>query len=145
MPCKLGDWSYAVTDTKLARETKSGTILQLYLYSDRAARVQGEPPENMHVVPPWTEFKPQTYRVDDYSAYYWLVRDWLEKADADDDATHGMEFLYSLNRLNVATSRARYVSVLMGSPAPFAPECRTPRQMRLANGSCRYRELAGVV
>ena len=62
-----------------------------------------------------------------------------------EDAPHGMEFLYSLNRLNVATSRARCVSVLVGSPALFAPECRTPRQMRLANGFCRYRELAWEV
>ena len=62
-----------------------------------------------------------------------------------EDAPHGMEFLYSLNRLNVATSRARCVSVLVGSPALFAPECRTPRRMRLANGFCLYRELAGVV
>ena len=62
-----------------------------------------------------------------------------------EDAPHGMEFLYSLNRLNVATSRARCVSVLVGSPALFAPECRTPRQMRLANGFCRYLEMAEVV
>ena len=34
VPSNLGDWSYEVIDTKLARETKSGTILQLSLYSD---------------------------------------------------------------------------------------------------------------
>ena len=43
------------------------------------------------------------------------------------DAPHGMEFLYSLNRLNVATSRARCVCVLVGSPELFAPECQTPK------------------
>ena len=59
-----------------------------------------------------------------------------------EEAPHGMEFLYSLNRLNVATSRARCVCVLVGSPDLFAPECRTPRQMQLANAFCRYRELA---
>ena len=61
------------------------------------------------------------------------------------DAPHGMEFLYSLNRLNVATSRARAVSILVGAPALFEPECRTPRQMQLANAFCRYRELAEVL
>ena len=61
------------------------------------------------------------------------------------DAPHGMEFLYSLNRLNVATSRARAVSILVGAPALFEPECRTPRQMQLANAFCRYRELAEVI
>ena len=43
-----------------------------------------------------------------------------------EDAPHGMEFLYSLNRLNVATSRARCVCVLVGSPELLSPECRTP-------------------
>ena len=59
-----------------------------------------------------------------------------------EDAPHGMEFLYSLNRLNVATSRARCICVLIGSPELFSPECRTPRQMQLANALCLYRELA---
>jgi len=61
------------------------------------------------------------------------------------DAPRGMEFLYSLNRLNVATSRAMCICVLVGSPAIFEPECRTPRQMELANGFCRYFELAQVL
>jgi uncharacterized protein len=58
------------------------------------------------------------------------------------DAPRGMEFLYSLNRLNVATSRAMCLCVLVGSPALFEPECRTPDQMRMANAFCRYLELA---
>lgn len=49
------------------------------------------------------------------------------------DAPRGMEFLYSLNRLNVATFRAKCLCILVGSPALFAPECKTPRQMELAN------------
>jgi uncharacterized protein len=61
------------------------------------------------------------------------------------DAPRGMEFLYSLNRLNVATSRARCVCVLVGSPLLFEPECQTPRQMEMANAFCRYLELAQVV
>jgi superfamily I DNA and/or RNA helicase len=35
------------------------------------------------------------------------------------DAPRGMEFLYSLNRLNVATSRAKCICILVGSPALF--------------------------
>jgi uncharacterized protein len=61
------------------------------------------------------------------------------------DAPRGMNFLYSLNRLNVATSRARCLSVLVGSPALFEPECRTPEQMRMANAFCRYLEMATAV
>lgn len=57
------------------------------------------------------------------------------------DAPRGMEFLYSLNRLNVAASRAKCVSILVGSPQVFEADCRTPRQMQLANAFCRYLEL----
>jgi uncharacterized protein len=53
-----------------------------------------------------------------------------------------MEFLYSLNRFNVATSRARCACIVVGSPLLFEPECQTPRQMQLANACCRYLELA---
>jgi uncharacterized protein len=59
-----------------------------------------------------------------------------------EEAPRGMEFLYSLNRLNVATSRALCACVLVASPRLFEPECRTPHQMRLANALCRYAELA---
>ncbi|HET6175885.1 MAG TPA: TM0106 family RecB-like putative nuclease [Candidatus Sulfotelmatobacter sp.] len=62
-----------------------------------------------------------------------------------EDAPRGMEFLYSLNRLNVATSRAMSNVILVGSPRLFEPECRNPRQMKLANALCRYLELAKVV
>jgi uncharacterized protein len=58
------------------------------------------------------------------------------------DAPRGMEFLYSLNRLNVATSRAKCVSILVGSPQIFEAECRTPRQIQLANAFCRFFEIA---
>jgi uncharacterized protein len=61
-----------------------------------------------------------------------------------EDAPRGMEFLYSLNRLNVATSRARCACILVASPRLFAPDCRTPRQMRLANALARFRELSAV-
>lgn len=62
-----------------------------------------------------------------------------------EDAPRGMEFLYSLNRLNVATSRARCAVFIVASPRLFEPECRTPRQMRLANALCRYVEVASVL
>ena len=59
-----------------------------------------------------------------------------------EDAPHGMEFLYSLNRFNVATSRARCACILVASPGLFEPDCKSPHQMKLANVLCRYRELA---
>jgi uncharacterized protein len=59
-----------------------------------------------------------------------------------EDVPRGMEFFYSPNRINVATSRARCACILVGSPRIFAPECRTPRQMKLANAFCRFWEAA---
>ncbi len=62
-----------------------------------------------------------------------------------EDAPRGMEFLYSLNRLNVATSRAMSNVILVGSPKLWEPECKSPRQMQLANALCRYLELANTM
>jgi uncharacterized protein len=63
-------------------------------------------------------------------------------ASSADDAPRGMGFLYRLNRLNVATSRARCAAILVASPRLLEPECRTPPQMQLANALCRFRERA---
>jgi uncharacterized protein len=53
-----------------------------------------------------------------------------------------MEFLYNLNRLNVAVSRAKALFILMASPRLFEPDCKSPAQMKLANALCRLREMA---
>jgi hypothetical protein len=58
------------------------------------------------------------------------------------DAPRGMEFLYSLNRINVATSRAKCLCILVASPSVFEAQCRTPRQMKLVNAFRRYLEMA---
>ena len=62
-----------------------------------------------------------------------------------EDAPRGMNFLYNANRLNVATSRAQGVCILVGSPKLFEPNCKSPKQMQLANGFCRYLEMAEVL
>src|SRR5664280_1418783 len=62
-----------------------------------------------------------------------------------EDAPRGMEFLYDLNRLNVATSRARCACIVVASPRLLEPECKTPKQMRLANVMCRYLESVGTI
>jgi predicted RecB family nuclease len=61
-----------------------------------------------------------------------------------EQAPRGMEFLYSLNRLNVATSRARCLAVVVANPALVRVRARTPRQMQLANALCRFLELAAL-
>jgi uncharacterized protein len=53
-----------------------------------------------------------------------------------DEMPRNLEFLFSLNRLNVAISRARALAVLVCSPELFRVRCRTPQQMRLVNALC---------
>jgi uncharacterized protein len=79
----LGSWSYEVYDCKLAVETKSGTILQLSLYSELVAAVQGISPESMYVVPPGDEFEAERHRVLDFAAYYRYVKARLERTVKD--------------------------------------------------------------
>jgi predicted RecB family nuclease len=78
-PSALGAWSYEVIDTKLARETKGATVLQLSLYADLVAAVQGRMPEHLYVVTPGSGFAPERYRTADFSAYYRRVKAGLEQ------------------------------------------------------------------
>ena len=63
-------------------------------------------------------------------------------SSSPEDAPRGMEFLYNPNRFNVATSRAKALCVLVGSPELLEPACKTPKQMQMANGFCRFSEMA---
>ena len=78
VPSDLGTWSYEVIDTKLARETKGGTVLQLCLYADLVEAVQGKRPEFSYVVAPWSDYVPQRFRMDDYAAFFRHARRTLE-------------------------------------------------------------------
>src|SRR3989475_11694889 len=67
-PSKRWKWSYEVVDTKLARETKATTILQLSLYSELLAKIQGTVPEFLWVVPPGEGFAVEKYLVSEYAS-----------------------------------------------------------------------------
>lgn len=83
-PSGLGTWSYEVIDTKLARETKGNTVLQICLYSDLLADAQNLAPEFAYVVTPGSGFKQQVFRYLDYAAYYRRVRNGLVRAIEND-------------------------------------------------------------
>jgi predicted RecB family nuclease len=87
----LGDWSYEVIDTKLASETKGGTILQLCLYAEFIQKIQGFTPERVYVVPPTEYFEEQVYRTNDYLAYFRKVKRRLE----DDVASRDFKDVYA--------------------------------------------------
>jgi predicted RecB family nuclease len=85
-PSAFGAWSYEVTDTKLARETKGNAVLQLCLYSNLLATTQNLTPAFAYVVTPETGFAPEPYRLADYAAYYRHVRRSLEVAVVSEPA-----------------------------------------------------------
>ena len=72
-PSNFGDWSYEVQDSKLARETKAGTLLQLSAYSYLLGELQGLQPGYMHVISPGRDWVADSHRVNDYAAYFRLL------------------------------------------------------------------------
>lgn len=84
-PSNLGDWSYEVLDTKLATETRAGTILQIALYSEKIGEIQGIMPEKMWVETPEGKID---YRVDDYIYYVRLAKKRLIEGIQNDYETY---------------------------------------------------------
>lgn len=57
-------------------------------------------------------------------------------ASSAEETTRGMEFLFSLNRINVAVSRAKGLALVFGAPRLREARCETIEQMRLVNSIC---------
>ncbi len=77
-PSDLGEWSYEVVDTKLARRVKPAMLLQLCSYSEQVARLQGSPPEQVHVQ--LGDGTRASFRLRDLSAYFRTVKARFEEA-----------------------------------------------------------------
>jgi predicted RecB family nuclease len=75
-PSGLGAWSYEVVDTKLKRKPDPKHVLQLCLYSDLLAKVQGVAPEEAHLqLGDGSRF---TVRLSEVSSYSRHARRMLE-------------------------------------------------------------------
>ena len=57
-------------------------------------------------------------------------------------APRGLDFLFDLNRLNVAVSRAQGAVFVVCSPRLLPPSCKTPEQVAMASAMCRLVELS---
>lgn len=77
---KFGDYLYEVIDTKLAQNTKAGTVIQLCLYTYLLGDLQQSLPRKMHVVKPGDDFPTDTYNYTDFRAYFELVKHQLDTA-----------------------------------------------------------------
>ena len=85
-PSEIGDWSYEVVDTKLARKAKTQALLQTTLYSELLARLQGTAPESMHLV--LGDGRRESFRVHAYTAYLHEAKQRLQEAIATRPATY---------------------------------------------------------
>jgi uncharacterized protein len=63
-------------------------------------------------------------------------------ASSGDNVSRGVDFLFSPNRLNVALSRARCLSVIFCSPALLDVVCNDIEKMKMVNRVCWARQYA---
>jgi uncharacterized protein len=61
-------------------------------------------------------------------------------ASSAEETPRGMDFLFSLNRINVAVSRAKGLALVFAAPRLREAKCETVEQMRLVNTLCALPE-----
>lgn len=105
-PSRLGSWSYEAIDTKLARETKAGAILQLCVYSDLIAEIQGLVPKFMSIVVPGSNLEPQHYRFADFAAYHRRVRREFERPISASEEGEGATYPDPVEHCDICGWRA---------------------------------------
>lgn len=76
-PSDLGSYSYDIADTKLSRGVKASAIIQMCVYADLLARLQGVPPETVYVVT--GDGLEHPHRLSDYAAYFRYSRGRFEQ------------------------------------------------------------------
>jgi predicted RecB family nuclease len=149
-----GNQNVAPEEVETIAKIIDGLLHPQVRWTDQQGQTRHLNPEDMLIVAPYNaqvsdlsaRFKGMRVgTVDKFQGQEAPVVVYSLTTSSPEDAPRGMEFLYSLNRFNVATSRARSTVIVVGSPKLFEPDCRSPRQMQLANALCRYRELATVV
>jgi uncharacterized protein len=59
-----------------------------------------------------------------------------------DELPRDIEFLFSVDRLNVAISRAQALAIVFASPRLLDVPCRSIEQMRLVNALCAVADYA---
>jgi uncharacterized protein len=131
VPTLLGrDW----TDREgVRRKLALGDILVVAPYNAQVAQLARVLPDGARVG-----------TVDKFQGQEAPVVFFSTAASSAADVPRGLEFLLSLNRLNVAISRARGLAILVGNPGLLRVDCATTERMRLANAFCRFVELAAV-
>ncbi len=152
----FGDWSYEAHDTKLSRETRGGTILQLCVYSDLLGVIQGRTPDCFRVVTPAGI---EAYRFEDFGAFYRQIKArlfsflesdsasrepevgpdpvdhcsvcrWWSRCNSERRAADHLSFVAGLGRQPQAELEARGITTLKA-----LAKMPTPLQFKPARGS----------
>ncbi|ABK43794.1 conserved hypothetical protein [Magnetococcus marinus MC-1] len=76
-PSELGSFSYEAVDTKLTKHPKPKFVIQLCLYSDFIAKMQGTRPHSMSLV--LGDFSQLHLRLDDFAYYHAIVKQRFEE------------------------------------------------------------------
>ncbi|HXO15142.1 MAG TPA: TM0106 family RecB-like putative nuclease, partial [Steroidobacteraceae bacterium] len=144
------DRTYSVAEAERVAEIVDD-LLQ-WSWRDRAGRIHPIRLQDILVVAPYNahvaclqQALPDEARVgtvDKFQGQEAPVSIFSMATSSAEDLPRNLEFLYSMNRLNVAVSRARCLSVLVCSPHLLRARCHTPEQMRLVNALCRYEQMA---
>ena len=87
-PSSLGHWSYEVVDTKLSQGDQGRHRSAVKLIQRPGRQDAGADTTRSHVIAPWSDYQPQTFRTDDFAAYYRRVRASLEQAVKLDQAVN---------------------------------------------------------
>ena len=152
-PSALGAWSYEAYDTKLARSTTAGALLQLGDYSRQLERLQGVAPRSLHVV--LGDGSVESFLYAEIAAYLAALRerfvaavdnglddteadpvaacrycDWRDRCTAEWRAGDHLSFVAGIRR----DQRARLVAAGIGTRAELAalPQGTEVEQLRPA-------------
>jgi predicted RecB family nuclease len=140
-PSGLGDWSYEALDTKLARRTKAGTLLQLGDYSRQLARLQRLAPRSLHVV--LGDDTVDSFLYADVSSYLEAVRARFEAAvdtglvATSPDPVEMCNYCVWKDRCSGEWRRADHLSLVAGIR-------RDQRSSLVAAGVCTRTALAAI-
>lgn len=147
----VGNQNRSYEEVQKVKQIVSELIIDNYWINSKGERAKLSA-ENIKIISPYnaqmealrTMLPPaiQIGTVDKFQGQEAAVIIFSLATSSQEDAPRGMEFLYSLNRLNVAVSRAKAVFIMVASPALLEPVCRSPHQMQLANALCRLKELS---
>jgi uncharacterized protein len=145
---------------QLSKE-EGGIILKLYSnllqqqYRDREGNVQQISQENVLVVSPYNmqvnylkSLLPKNARVGTVDKFQGQEAEVVlisMTTSSDDDLPRDIEFLYSKNRLNVAISRAKILSIIIANPNLMEIRCNNIAQMRLVNTLCWVQKYSQMI